>query len=546
MNESLESLKDKAKIEYFAKEFSLEPLVMKLIFERGYRDYNSIDQFLKPDYSNLFEPYCLVDMKKAVDRILFAIKRKEKIAIFGDYDVDGVTATSILYKALRMFKADVTFYIPKRTEGYGLSIDGVDKFADEDVALIITVDNGTTAHDAIGRAGKRGIDVIVTDHHDVLGKYPDCYAFINPKRSDNNLRFPYLSGVGVALKLVQALLLERGYWNKCKMEFFELAALGTIGDAVPLKDENRLIVQLGIEKMVNDPSKGVRALLNLLQMRHITSTSIAYSIVPIINSIGRLSDPNFAVKVLTSNACEEKIEECWRKLIRLNDLRKNLLHEQLLQAELLINLNEINKQKVIVVAGNFHEGITGLLATKISEKYRKPSIVIASSGKGAGRSFSGSAFSFIQAISKCSDFIKSYNGHQAAVELNIHLDRYHQFRQTLQNNTQNIVDEVGFKYEKTLPILEFPKELHDQLRYLEPFGKGNLPPIFYCSEMVERVIYFGNKNQHAKFQIGDKEAILFFRGNEVKSFKNQKLNLECFYSPQSLNNRQFLIHDFKL
>jgi single-stranded-DNA-specific exonuclease len=544
-NTSLEALKEKNTIIYYAKQFDLHPLVMKIIFDKGYKDWWSVNRFLGSDPSFLTGPYYLRDMDKAVERINFAIERDEKIAIFGDYDTDGVTSTSILYKALRILKADVMFYLPKRSEGYGLSIKAVNEFAEKGISLIVTVDNGSSTHEEIKRAKELGIDVVVTDHHEILKGNPTCCAFVNPKRSDERFPYPYLAGAGVALKLVHALFRGRGLWDKHIWDFIDLAAIGTVGDIMPLKEENRVIVQLGIEAMNMYPSRALKILFKLLRIDKVTSTTIAFSIVPVFNSAGRLSDPNFVVHILTSEASDEVIEECWRKLIRLNNLRKDLVHKQFMHADLLINLNELDKQKVIVVAGDFHEGLIGLLASRISEKYKKPSIVLTSEGKGSARSVSGSSFSIVNCIERCAEFLKSYGGHQAAAGLTVYADRFKHFQKEIQKAAKDQpINFMKHVYEDEVSILDFPQELHDSLKYLEPFGEGNRSPMFHSKKMVvDQIKHFGNQEQHVKFKVGHKEALLFFKGDQFKPL-NEKSHLQCLYYPQTNSYNQFMIHDY--
>lgn len=531
---------------YYAKQFDMDPLMMKMIFDRGHKDWYGINKFLYTEPFDLHGPFYLNDMKKAVERINIALQKEERMMIFGDYDTDGVTSTSLLYKALKLLKGEVDYYIPKRVEGYGLSIEAVEKFSEKDISLILTVDNGSSTHEAIQRARNLGMDVIVTDHHEILNGNPVCTAFVNPKRSDERFPFPYLAGAGVAFKLVNALLLERGMWEKKCWDFVELAAIGTIGDVMPLQDENRRIVQLGLEKMNKHPSQALRVLFKLLKLNEITSTNIAFSVVPIMNAVGRLSDPNFMVRILTSEGSDEQFEHCWSKLIRLNNIRKDLLQEQVMQAELLIQMNELAKQDVIVVAGDFHEGLIGLIASRITDKYKKPSIVFNSSGKGSARSVSGSTFSMVNTIERCSEFLKSYGGHQAAAGLTVYLDRFQHFRKKIQESAKK-EPRVSLKhmYETEFSLMDFPSHFHNDLKYLEPFGEGNRAPVFHSNKMiVDRMEHFGANNQHVKFRVGNKEALLFFKGGQFKPV-NGKTSLECLYFPQTHSTQTFFIHDYK-
>jgi single-stranded-DNA-specific exonuclease len=292
--------KEKNIIQYYAKQLSLDPFIIQLLFLKGIKNFIDINRYLSCDPSYLIGPYYIRDMDMAVKRIFQAIERDELIGIFGDYDVDGMTSTSILYKGLKVLGANVEFLLPKRSDGYGLSVEAVNRFAAKDTALIVTVDNGSSAHEAVRRAKQIGMDVIVTDHHEILKGHPPSLAFINPMRSDERTPFKSLAGCGVSFKLVNALLREKGIWEKHIWDFVELAALGTVADMMPLTEENRVIVQLGIEKMNAGPSKPIKVLKRLLGIEHVNSQTISFSFAPILNSLGRLSDPNFAVRLFTT------------------------------------------------------------------------------------------------------------------------------------------------------------------------------------------------------------------------------------------------------
>jgi single-stranded-DNA-specific exonuclease len=534
-------------IKYYANQLSLDPFVIELLFQRGCRDFFDMNRFLSCDPSYLLGPFYLTDMDMAVKRIYQAIERDEHISIFGDYDVDGITSTSILYKGLKILGAKVDFRLPKRLEGYGLSVEAVNRFSAQGTALIVTVDNGSSAHDAIKRAKQIGIDVIVTDHHEILHGNPPSLVFINPRRSDERSPFKSLAGCGVALKLVHALLLKRGLWEKYLWDFVELAALGTIADVMPLKEDNRVIVQLGLEKMNRDPSKSIKIIKRLLGITNVNSQTIGFSFGPILNSLGRLCDPNFAVHLFTSNTNEQIMEDCWNKLIRLNQLRKKMVSDQYKQAELMIHLYELYNQKVIIVVGPFTDGLIGILAARIAEKYKKPTIVFTENGKGSARSVNGSSFSIANAIERCAEHLISFGGHQAAAGLTVYMDRYHHFCKQIQKNS--VLEpsiSVQHIYETEFSILDFPKDLSNDLLQLEPFGEGNPMPLFHSKRMqINRVSHFGLEEEHAKFHIGSKQALLFFKGNDIKKLTNQNnLGIQCLYSPSLNSNRDFIIKDY--
>nr|WP_315364375.1 DHH family phosphoesterase [Cytobacillus firmus] len=270
-----------AQIKYLSAQFQLHPLLIQHLFNQGFSDFEKLDSFIYPKLTNMYDPFLMNEMKAAVTRILQAIQQSEHIHIFGDYDCDGITASSILYLSLKELGANVTTQLPLRSEGYGLSVNAV-KQLHEDVSLVITVDNGSSAHDALRTAKERGIDVIVTDHHEVLDDRPDCLVFINPKRKDNTYPFTELCGAGVALKLVQAIYktLNRD-WIRGTEPLLDMATLGTIADMVPLKDENRILCYNGLRKLQHSPRRVFRVLLDTLKTKNIDSSTIGFSVGPI-------------------------------------------------------------------------------------------------------------------------------------------------------------------------------------------------------------------------------------------------------------------------
>lgn len=542
---SLEKHPNKALITYMARQFDIEPVLMHHLFIHGIDNCEKVSRFIFPTIDDFHDPFLMNDMKKAIIRIIKALIQKEKILIYGDYDVDGMTATAILYKALKKFKADVHYRLPLRNEGYGLSPKAIEKIP-EDVSLIITVDNGSSAHSAMEVAKRRGMDVIVTDHHEVLGPHPDCYAFINPKRHDNTYPFPHLSGAGVALKVVQALFMAGKIpWDKHVYEFIEFATLGTIADLMPLKGENRIICKLGLQKMNYTPTPVLKKLFEMLRIKYVDSSTISFQIGPIFNSSGRIGDPNQAVDILVNPLCAKAD---LYSLITLNKKRQQMTKEQFQRIEEQIIQNQWYKQNVIVVCDDFHSGIIGLIAAKIANKFKKPAIVISLTGAGSARSVNATDFSMINVIKKCSHFLTKYGGHRAAAGFSIKpdFDHIHAFREAIQLAA---LDEPPLtpklKYISTIPLHQFPMHIFDDLGVLEPFGMSFPKPLFYCSPLViKQFQVFGKNNEHLKLITNDKKAIAFFKGAMANKLQQQSL-AECLYTPSCPIKKDFLIHDLR-
>ncbi|KAB7704907.1 single-stranded-DNA-specific exonuclease RecJ [Bacillus aerolatus] len=530
-------------IMYHSRQFLIDPILGHYLFHHGINDYEKLTKFLTPSIkTDLYNPFLLNDMKKAVIRIIKAIRQKEKILIFGDYDVDGVTSTSILLLALKRFTADVSFRLPLRSEGYGLSAQAMEKVSDG-TSLIITVDNGTSSHEAMRIAKARGIDVIVTDHHEILGMHPDCLAFINPMRHDNNYPFTSLSGAGVALKVVQAL-----YQVACKdfdlpfFEYVELATLGTIADLMPIKDENRVICKIGLQKMNTSPLPVFKRIFDETSVKDVDSSTIGFTLGPIFNSCGRIDDPNTAVNILTGvTTTKQQISF----LIGLNKKRKELTKQQALIADTLILQDQLYKDKVIVVFGDFHNGIIGIIASKIVEKYKKPSIVISKTGTGSARSVNGSGFSIVNVINTASMYLTKHGGHQAAAGLSIvpDINQVNLFRKAVQlAANEETFNQAVLTYVKPINICHFYDELFSDIDYLEPYGINFPKPLFYCPPgMLPTFNTFGKNKEHAKLRYNNKEAIAFFKGELVKGLDNSQ-KVHTLFSTFCNQKKNFLIH----
>ncbi|GGG07658.1 single-stranded-DNA-specific exonuclease RecJ [Paenibacillus abyssi] len=528
---------------YHSSAFLIEPLTAKMLFARGIASEDTFWKYAYPTISDLHDPFLLRDMKKAVIRIVRAIKNHERIVIYGDYDVDGITSASLLYKGLCFFGADVSAVLPTRKDGYGLTAIAIERMVLIDPALIITVDNGSNAYEALRYAASKGIDVIVTDHHEITGSHPNCHAFVNPKRDDNDYPNPYLAGAGVAYKLVHALFVASGNheWRIHAWQYIELAALGTIADLMQLTGENRVIAKLGIQKMNADPSPRLRELFRLLNLNSIDSSTISFLIAPIFNSCGRIGDPNEALHALISDDTKTKEFE---RFIEQNKKRKRLTQECFQLLDQSIISQGLHRQKVIVACGDYSEGIIGILAARVTDKYHKPAIIITNEGKGSGRSVQNTQFSIINTVARCADLLKAYGGHQAAAGLTVDLACLNQFRTSLQNAAAHEPPIIPIKYyDSSFQLSDCTNALFENFMLMEPFGMGNQKPVFLTTGMAEAFERFGNQKQHAKYRIGSKSALLFGRAEYIHS--NSCSQFRFLYSPNSYEKRDFVINDIQ-
>jgi single-stranded-DNA-specific exonuclease len=543
-DDSLELHPNRDEIMFYSRNYSFHPYLIQHLFLHGINSEEKIEKFLFPSTEHLHDPYLFNDMKKAIHRIINATVNKEKILIFGDYDSDGITSTSIVYLALKKFGADVSFKLPLREEGYGITAKSVENASEQNVSLIITVDNGSSAHAAMTAALRSGIDIIVTDHHEIVGNHPNCFAFINPKRHDSTYPFSFLAGAGVAFKLVHALFLAANEdWKDHLFDYVELATLGTIADLMPLIGENRVISQLGLKKWNAQPLTPFRHLKKLLRLSSITSSTIGFGIAPLFNAIGRLSDPNMAVHLLTN---QNKAEADFNILIDANEERKTLTYQQFLSCESIIQNESLFNNHIIVVKGDFHHGLIGILASRIAENFGKPAIVINNSGTASCRSVNGSAFSIIDCLSSCSHLLKKYGGHQAAAGFSICTEEnhLHQFNNDIQNSarSQGMVTPIK-KYLAILPTDEFTNEFYKDIVCLEPFGQLFPQPIFLSHLHSAKGFNIKKSDKgHVTFHSKTNERYYFFNKANIIDEKI-KQPFRFFYNSNLNKKHEFIIHD---
>lgn len=493
---------DKQTVSEVAEDCGLDPLVVLIAFARGLTEPYEIEQFIEkePEFS---DPYDLSGMSEAVERINIALESEEKILVFGDYDCDGITATAILVKYLKSKGADVSYRIPDReSEGYGISIKAIEEAFNDGVTLIITVDNGINALKEAERANELGVDLVITDHHLPLGELPDACAVVDPHiDEDCDWIFHDLCGAGVAFKLVCAI--ESRPPEEMIYEYADLVALGTIGDVMPLKDENRAIVNVGLQMLNRKLNVGVRALTEVASAKYLTAGSVAFTLCPRINAAGRMSTAETALKLLISDSFEDAsyYAGC---LDRLNAERQRIEQDIFIEACNIIEQKGYNRQRVIVVAGdNWHVGVIGIAASKLTEKYGKPCIVICKNGEksvGSGRSISG--LSLFDAISSCSDMLSKFGGHELAAGLTIDEEKIDEFRIKINEYSKNI----PFNFAEVRPDCKikpraFTVDAAKALRSLEPFGVGNPVPLFACLESKIIAVYPLAGGKHLRLRL---------------------------------------------
>lgn len=514
------SVTDEDKAKNLASILSVPPLVARLLVQRGYGDVESAERFLRGGLEHFHDPYLLLGMKAAVERIRLAAANNEKIRIYGDYDADGVSSTALLVHLFRSLHFNFDYYIPHRAlEGYGLNRKAIELAAEEGIGLIVTVDTGISAAEEIEYAKQLGIDVVVTDHHEPPEHIPNASAVVNPKQEGCGYPFKGLAGVGVAFKLAHALL------ERPPLEWADIVSLGTIADLMPLKDENRILVRYGLERLRSHTSVGFRALAEAggIELEGLTATGIAFGMAPRVNAAGRLDHAKRAVELLTTEDYDNAILAAIG-LDSLNKERQRVVESIVKEAELQWHAKceeaaaaGAEPPPVIVLAGEgWNVGVIGIVASKLLERNYKPVIILGIDGqtgmcKGSARSIDG--FDLHAALTACDELLDHYGGHQAAAGMSLHRDRLLQFEQRLGELAagwltaddwipKTSVDLVCSVSEATLDTIT-------ELSQLEPFGMGNPSPrlLFQRTELADRRT-IGKESKHLKLSLGSGRRLL--------------------------------------
>lgn len=511
----------------FAADHGLPPLIATVLLNRGITDAEKVNAYLKKTLDGIHNPYLLPDMQAAVDRILPAIASGEKIVVYGDYDVDGITATALLVHFLRGIGANVDYYIPDRkNEGYGINVKAISQLSKLGTRLMVTVDCGITATGEVELAKTMGMDVIVTDHHLCKEKLPNAIAVVDAKRPDSEYPFDALAGVGVAFKLMLAVVKALG---KSTKEYFfryvDFAAIGTIADVVTLLDENRVIVEKGLAKLANSEYIGIRTLIETagLNKKPVDSTAIAFSIAPRLNATGRLGSAKTAVELLLCEE-EEKARELAQQLEQENLERRETEQIILKEAQELIAQDaDFDKKQVIVLAKrDWHHGVIGIVASRIHDLYYRPCIIISldekGNGKGSGRSIPG--LNLFEALEDSQELLTNYGGHAAAAGLGIAEEDLEAFTARINAYANSILTEEDkipkILIDSELGIRHITLENAKLLSCLEPFGTDNEKPVFCIRNVpVSQVARVGAEGIHLRLVLAEGLQAVWFRMGAV-------------------------------
>lgn len=545
------------------KEISVDihPIVEQILINRGYDDKEALDKFLNPSLEGLYDPFLMKDMKKAIDRIRDAMEKGESIWIYGDYDVDGITSISVLVTCFEFLGIPINYYIPNRLEeGYGLSVAGMETIINKGADLIISVDCGITSVEEVAYVNKMKKDIIITDHHNCQDQVPDAYAVLNPKQIDCDYPFDMLAGVGIALKIVQGLLRERFF--KHYDLFIDIAMLGTVADIAPIVDENRIITKVGLESIKTSKNLGLQALIDISNLKDadINTGHIGFNLGPKINAAGRIGKPELGVQLLTAKDITEA-DHIAKALDALNTERQDIEKDIVESIDTLIEEQvDLENEKIIVVKGdNWHTGVIGIVASRVSEKYHRPSVILSvEDGIAKGSARSVGDISIFDALNACKYLFIGFGGHKQAAGLSLNEADVDQLRKEINDyarkeiTSEDLVPKV--KIDGILHSHEITHETLDDLEKLEPHGMGNPKPSFvYNGLTIDNVRPIGKDKNHLKIVLHDNkrtfDAIGFNIAEQYADLRSQDqldmvmtLNKNSFRGIETI---QFMIKDIR-
>lgn len=518
--------KDEEKVKVVQEQFGLSRLLATIIVNKDLQTKEEIEVFLNPTRKDFHDPYLMPDMKIAVDRIVKAIENQEKVIIYGDYDVDGITSITVLKKFLADRGLQVDSYIPNRLdEGYGLNKAAIENIVKQGYQLMITVDCGISGIEEIDYANSLGLETIVTDHHEPTEVLPKALAVVDAKRKDNQYPFNQLAGVGVVFKLAQAISQVYNLDEKEYLKYLDIVCVGTISDIVPLVDENRVIAKLGLKLVEVTKNVGLKALLSSIGYKKIDSSAVSFGIAPRINACGRMGYEQEALKLFLTENINEAVSIS-KKLNDYNRERQDI--ERKIYQEVIDKIEKGEKDKPCIVLAdkNWHHGVIGIVSSKVTEMYYKPSILICledGEGKGSGRSISG--FDLHDALTKCDTYIDRFGGHSMAIGISVKEENFEKFK----NQFEEYVNTTNIK--ELIPIIKVDEESNSRdinvnvvndLNKLEPFGEANKMPIFMYRNLRINSIRALSEGKHLKLTLKDEglviDAIGFNMGHLVDEY----------------------------
>ena len=556
----------RADFDGIARQFGIDPVTARVIRNRGIEGRENIERYLYGDLDSLYSPWLLKDMRPAVDILKRKLKEGQKIRIVGDYDIDGVCSTYILYQALKRLGGNVDYAIPDRIkDGYGINESMIRAAAEDGINTILTCDNGISAFSQIQTAKEFGMTVIVTDHHEVPADgereiLPSADAVIDPKQRSCSYPFPEICGAVVAYKLVQALYEESGVSREEWLELLEFAAIATVGDVMKLQDENRMIVKYGLKKLGHTKNLGLKKLAEKtnLDLNSITAYHIGFVIGPCLNAGGRLQTAKLALSMLLAKD-EETAEELAQELKDLNDMRKDMTEHWTAEAKVLADTQYRNDKVLVIFLPDCHESLAGIIAGRLREYCQKPAIVLTRSEeavKGSGRSIE--SYHMFQKLSEVKDLMLKFGGHPMAAGLSLLEENIDEFRREL--NERSGLTEEDFKaklwIDVPMPIDYINERLVEELKILEPFGQGNEKPLFAQKQVRIRSCRVIGKNKNVVKLVLEggsgmpMDGILFTDGIAFEEERAGRTVMDIIYYPEineynGNRNLQVVIRNYK-
>jgi single-stranded-DNA-specific exonuclease len=534
MRWNLKSKPEKEKVQALQNALQVDEIIATLLVQRGIETFEQAKTFFRPTLEDLHNPYLMKDMDKAVSRIEKAIANNENILVFGDYDVDGTTAVSLVSSYLRSFYPNVATYIPDRyNEGYGISYLGIDYAEDNDVSLIIALDCGIKSIDHVNYAKAKNIDFIICDHHRPGDSLPDAIAVLDPKREDCSYPYDELCGCGVGFKLIQALAENRNQTMEDLLPYLDLVATAIAADIVPITGENRVLAKFGLEVINSNPRPGIKALIQNVKKKVLTITDVVFIVAPRINAAGRVKHGNEAVALLTEynlEQAEQFASEIEQHNSDRKELDKQITKEALLQIE---ENNEQNRFSTVVYQENWHKGVIGIVASRLVEKYYRPTIVFTKSGdKLAASARSVKDFDVYNALEACAEHLEQFGGHMYAAGMTLKEENYEKFKAAFENQVKKtippdlLIPEISVDLEMNFSDLD--EKFMRILKQFEPFGPENMTPIFMSKNVIDSgyAKTLGNDAEHLKAFVKQNNspnfnAIGFGLGAKIDVVKNR-------------------------
>ena len=496
---------DEKELKEFMQKYNLNELLARVLLNKGITNKEDIDLFMSPTRKDFHNPFLMPDMEIAVNRILKAIGNNEKIIIYGDYDADGITSITVLKSFLEERGLEVDSYIPNRLdEGYGLNKEAIKKIFDDGHRLMITVDCGISGIDEVDYANSLGMEVLITDHHEPAQTLPNALAVVDAKRKDNEYPFNQLAGVGVVFKLIQAISIKLNLDEKEYLKYLDIVCIGTISDIVPLVDENRVIAKLGLKLVNQTRNIGLKALLEVVGFKDIDSGAISFGVAPRINACGRMGHEQIALDLFLSKDYDTA-KKLAIKLNEYNTERQSIEKRIFDEAKEKIENEEKDNACIIVGGEGWHHGIIGIVASKVTDMYFKPSILICFEkdiGKGSGRSIPG--FDLHEALMNCSTELEKFGGHAMAVGVTVARDKFDEFKEKLEEYAKQC------DIDKIVPIINIDSEIQlknidiesvRSLKMLEPFGEANKTPLFLFKNLKINSIRALSEGKHLKLTL---------------------------------------------